>query len=365
MKSIFYRTAVVLAAVAILAACKPADKLQVTPVNALPDGEFSERIIYTLPRTVIKVSVEAEHELSVPGPYKDFAVKFLGITGVIEERSENWKVRSVQLSTSQEYDPEKVYAINILSGSFDPQAFINLTENGLVMDANKATESFFAPTPLQTGISAGPDFTDLSIQHNFEVKEETMYKTIVTDTGYVRVPLLRTQIEQKTLEKKAEEAAAFITKLRKRRFKLISGQYEVFPEGIALAEAVKKMDQTENEYLSLFIGKKYTETNTREYWFIPSSSGAGEEQVLTAFSASAGFEATGGEDSQDLVLRVEPENAMKAVGDLLPAYDETFNQLYYRIPGMVRIQLLQGGKVLAECRCSIAQSGTMVTIPVK
>ena len=66
MKSIFYRTAVVLAAVAILAACKPADKLQVTPVNALPDGEFSERRItsYNVCYTKLLRSTDWEKVLS-------------------------------------------------------------------------------------------------------------------------------------------------------------------------------------------------------------------------------------------------------------------------------------------------------------
>jgi hypothetical protein len=51
------------------------------------------------------------------------------------------------------------------------------------------------------------------------------------------------RLNQKTLEEKAQEAALFIFKIRKRRFKLLAGQYDVFPEEQALATSVREIKQ--------------------------------------------------------------------------------------------------------------------------
>jgi hypothetical protein len=54
----------------------------------------------------------------------------------------------------------------------------------------------------------------------------------------------------KSLEEKAEEAAAFIYKLRKRRFKLLVGQEQPVPDGNALDISIRELDELEKEYLS-------------------------------------------------------------------------------------------------------------------
>jgi len=364
MKKNIVKSTFLVLALFVLAACKPADKLQVTRIDEQPEEEVVQRIIYTIPRTVIKVRVDYQRELSVPGPYRAYSAKFLGIEGGIAEKKEDWKITGVRVSSSSELDPSNIFAINILSGAFNPGVFMKLTDQGLIMDANYATAEYFSQ-PLENKYHAEETvFTDLSIHPNFEVKEETMYKTIVTDTGYMRVPMVRNQIEQKTMEKKAEEAAAFITKLRKRRFKLISGQYDVFPEGIALAEAVKRLDQTEAEYLSLFIGKKVTDNYSREFWYIPAGKAASEKNTLAAFSNNGGFSPVDGSLAEKLLIRVTAEKSEQAPLSVTTD-EENFNRLFYRIPAMARVEVLLGDELLSDSRFQVAQSGFLVAIPVK
>ena len=62
-----------------------------------------------------------------------------------------------------------------------------------------------------------------------------MYKTLVTDTSFVEVPVNRTITEQKSPAMKAEEAADFLLELRTRRFELLTGEYESYPQGEAMA----------------------------------------------------------------------------------------------------------------------------------
>ena len=76
-------------------------------------------------------------------------------------------------------------------------------------------------------------YVDLGVYPNYEERSETMYKTLVTDTSFVRVPVQRTVVEQKSFAMKAEEAADFLLELRARRFEMLTGEYEVYPDGVA------------------------------------------------------------------------------------------------------------------------------------
>lgn len=358
----------------LLAGCKPSDRLQVTRADALPDEEVSSRIYYALPRTVFRISVEYYRESFIPGPYRDYAEKYLGITGVGMSPSEQYSISDVELLPMRETDPSFLFAVNVFSGSFDPAGLLTLSSEGLIMDGNKASTGAFV-SPEENGLHM-PAFTDLTIKHNILEKEETMYKTIVTDSGYMRVPLLRTQIEQKTLEKKAEEAAAFITKLRKRRFKLISGQYEVFPEGVAMTEAIRKLDETEAEYLSLFVGKTSKQYYSREFWFIPEGKPEGESLLLGNFSDASGWlDGTVGE-GKSLLVETHPSQDTRVIREAeLPDDESTeesrgkeegnFNLLYYRIPEMTGLVIRLGDTELLKARMPVEQYGKLVSIPVK
>ena len=82
------------------------------------------------------------------------------------------------------------------------------------------------------------------------------------------------------MEDKAREAAAFIYKIRKRRFKLISGQYDTHPESTALETAVRELNELEDNYLALFIGRYTTDTLTHRYQYIPTSGSTPERAII-------------------------------------------------------------------------------------
>ncbi|MGC9341859.1 MAG: DUF4831 family protein, partial [Bacteroidales bacterium] len=209
-----------------------------------------------------------------------------------------------------------------------------------------------------------PVFTDLSVKRNLTEVTDTLYKTIISDSSYVRVPVLRKQREAKTIEQKAEEAANFIIKIRKRRFKLLAGQYEIFPEGRALAISVDELDKLEKEYLELFIGKRIKQTFRRSFVITPESLKSEQNFVVARFSPFTGVVDAEGSSETPLNLEVAPLGKLKSLGTTIQPYQTAENTLIYRIPDLADVTLSIQSEVLYQGRMQIYQAGEKVGYPV-
>eukprot|EP01022_Parablepharisma_sp_SALTPOND_P009187 TRINITY_DN138258_c0_g1_i1.p4 TRINITY_DN138258_c0_g1~~TRINITY_DN138258_c0_g1_i1.p4 ORF type:complete len:126 (-),score=7.21 TRINITY_DN138258_c0_g1_i1:32-409(-) len=69
---------------------------------------YVEGIAYALPRTGIKVYVEAIREKFEPGPYAAYARQLLGIKDARSRASVKWSVSAVKIETFSEPDPQQV-----------------------------------------------------------------------------------------------------------------------------------------------------------------------------------------------------------------------------------------------------------------
>lgn len=206
-------------------------------------------------------------------------------------------------------------------------------------------------------------FTDLSVKRNFEAEKDVEVSLVMPDTNYASRPANRNALKEKTLEQKAEEAADFLIKLKKRRFKLVAGQYDYMPEGEAMAEALNELSRLEEEYLSLFIGKKMVSEVIRHFRFVPDTDRENERQVIFRFSDSQGILNTTETIGIPVVLEV---NSMQLIKDLesykipvKPAADI----MPYRIPEEVSFRLMAGEQVWADGICPVFQYG--VVVPLK
>ena len=76
-----------------------------------------------------------------------------------------------------------------------------------------------------------PYFTNQSIEEFYTDKSDTLYKTIIRDSAFIRIPVVRKLREAKTLEQKAEAAYNVISEIRELRFELLRGDANVFKNG--------------------------------------------------------------------------------------------------------------------------------------
>jgi len=353
----------------LLMGCSTTTPLQVKVAPLGTEVEESQgQLFYTLPQTVITIDLSYRELRQVPGPYRDYAERYLGIQEVIRQARSSFQVMDVNFNSHVEMDPSLFYRLHVLDGSLTEDPLAPWREKGLVMDGSELLSKEASHSDLESGIHRDyVRFEDLGIESNFHKRTETMYKTIVTDTSFVEVPVTRTITEQKSLSMKAREAANFILELRTRRFELLTGEYEGFPAGVAMEAALAELDQLEEEYLSLFTGKTLEISQGLSWFFLPPSGAEASAFELGMFSEDLGFVPEELQEGAPLMVRLTPQEHTR---DLVAFQNsrldrDASNVIFYRIPDVGLLELLLGSEVLAEKRLSIYQSGALVSAPFR
>ena len=304
-------------------------------------------VVYSLPRTGIRICVSATREKFFHGPYAQYAEALLGIKNAPSSDQENWTIDDIRIETFSEPDPEQVYKAH---GSAAP--LVSLTESGILAGINSFEETKEEVYPVSTflGNTRTPEipFTDLSLNPFFEKQDSAHANTIVV----------------KSPEEKAREAAQTITKLRKRRFKTLANGYdEQLPDGQAYQVMVDELAKLEDEYVGLFVGKSFKKTFDYCFDFIPGDNSVSGE-VVFRFSDTKGILPKTDMSGKPVVID------MKKLDDLASAQSKMTaggapgaSSVFYRVPGKAEIRLLDGINLMAVTRAEIAQFGTVAALP--
>lgn len=349
-----------------LFACAPGSQIRVVEINQaenIQDVSF----FYALPRTIFRFCFTLEKTTRVRGPYADYAEKYLGITGGIEKDQTIWTIKGVKMEVLQDADMNEIYAVYLKGRSPELSQIFTLSKEGLIAGfpplhyyPGFSNEKIDSMPCLQTY------FKDLSVKRNFYEKKDTLYKTLFVDTAFIKVPVLKKIIQQKTTEQKAEEAANFIIKTRKRRFKLLAGQYDFVPDEKALEICVRELNKVEEEYLSLFIGKTIKEEHEFVVEYIPVSLEEYRADAVCRFS-----------DTEGLLPKTSKLGSPVNINfkkDFNPFVDKIFEealkekkkgQILYRIPAQTEIKLMYGRDDLYSGRCLVSQFGRKAMLSAK
>ncbi|KPK84639.1 MAG: hypothetical protein AMS27_09385 [Bacteroides sp. SM23_62_1] len=349
----------------LLAGCGPTKNTIRTVHIPEASSETQAGIIYALPQTVLKITVDLLEVKTYRGPYYRFAEKYLGITGVAQENITEWYLTRVELDTELEADPDWFFAVYPEDGRTCCPELFNLSAEGLLVDVNRLIKQ---PDKIDKTIHPQYEesllFTDVSIYENEIIRTDTLYKTILTDTTFIRIPVLREQSVSKTIDEKAEEAAEFILDLRERRIDLITGEYDFYPEETALETGLKKMTELEEEYLSLFIGKTIEIPHRHEYYYIPKPGELYENIELFEYSEAGATKEISGKGN---LVSLRIRNTDKT-GILTEYYQKLLspemNIIYYRIPDMAEVEIHDRGKTILKSRIPISQYGAILSLPV-
>ena len=142
--------------IAVLATTTIASAQQAQRFTATKANEYG--LAYTLPNTVIDITIEAEFTREEPGEFYKYALKYLNVSDPITETTLSASVKSVIITTRGIADPEKRYIITLKSNQ---APYIILGEENIPLAIN--SEKTFQvqqpqlpvahnadPTPLQT-----------------------------------------------------------------------------------------------------------------------------------------------------------------------------------------------------------------------
>lgn len=360
----YMRKIVTILLITLLAAACSKKTTTITPINSTsslsPHG-----MVYALPLTTYRIKVESIQTLDIPGPYAQFAERFMGISNVITKKKIEWKIQSVDAASDTEADLSALFAIEP-NETFQID-FLKLTSQGLIIPTSNIHFDGINDEGLQPAQEpATPIYTDLSTTPFIAAERTTHYSRVFQDSTFVRVPVHKTVTVEKSIEDKALEAADFIFQLRKRRFELLNGDADFIAEGKAAEAVLDEISKLEQEYLSLFIGKSFEQKSTHWFNYTPKPNG-NSATILFRFSPSKGVVSASDLSGSPVLISASPNGEWQGTELLkqLSTEKETprTDAVYYRIPTPVNLKVTFENQDLFHIRTSAYQFGPLVRIP--
>lgn len=338
-----------------------------------------DAVVYALPSTSLHLTVTAEREVYTPGPYAKYANKYLGIDVPTEEK-ESYQLLSITLSPYIEADPSTriVANLGIFSDEVAKATFMKFSSQGLIVlsDLQKGNPDYWRFPALNDKIAVNAK----GATQNFVTAETTLYKNVKNADGvYEKVPVQQSQVVAKSVEKKAQEAAEMIFKLRKNRVAIITGDTDATFSGEALGAAVREMNRLEREYLSLFIGSTRTSKQKMNFDVLPKADQPNQLYIAFRFSDTKGLILADNISGRPIMLELVREaQAVKTEQVVEPVIDNTskkssksqgqvqsFGNISYRIPAICIAKIVDGQELLLQSRIPVYQLGETLTFPLQ
>jgi hypothetical protein len=326
--------------------------------HAVPEGAT---VVYALPYSVIEIQVKAVHELFTAGPYARYAQKYLGMAAEMENR-ETYHLKSIALRTLTEADASQVYSLEIKEKNASAN-FLALSAEGLITSLDPAGAP---PTTFRLATTPQGKFNDTGSEPKIGRDKVTLYKNVQTSAGYEKVPVQQNQLVEKNPERRAEEAANFIFNLRKKRVELITGETEATWNNDGLRAALEEIKRLEKEYLSLFLGKTTTDTQSAVFHVMPDAGQAKQLYVAFRFSDTQGLLPASNVAGRPVTLELVSEKKTASLPSNIfnGAADKRSPRIAYRLPDTVQAHLNDGQTNLLQTRLQIYQFGQILSLPV-
>ena len=336
------------------------------------------QMFYALPRNSIVVEVKVKKTIQYEGPYSTFTPKYLNISeGIIQMYAEFYTIKSAKFTRTSRVDSSQYYSVSC--SGYDNLPMLQLSSDGVIMGCNlmKSVNNYLTfSNPLIVSESEMEDFQykDLGVKPFLIEQSKTLYKTIETDSTPQRVSYIQKRLEPTTSEYNAEEAAAFIRKIRKRRMKLVMGLKDevVDVDGKSMKAMIDELERYEQQYLELFIGKTVEKTDTYYFEFEPNNESGVQQQDIGWFSPSKGISVskpdTKHKDYKPIIIKAQtigsvPKSEIQVMDKSQKTPVAIKYGLYYRIPGRIDITLQYFDKTIARQQWEIAQKGKVQPMP--
>lgn len=302
----------------------------------LTAGKLSEYgLIYSLPLTTVNVTVEVQCVERTPGPFYQYAKKYLG-EQPITEHSKVWTLKSVTLTPGAVADEQESYLVQFKSGS---TPFMILDDNNFPLSIN--TESV---APVNVAELPQPQ------EANPSILQSAVARQAVTEE----------MMQSPSSAKKAELAASRIFELRSNRADIIAGRADQMPsDGSAMKLALDNLGAQESALTAMFLGTTQTSTQVRTYTYMPDADES-QETIIARVSAING--AVDADDLSGAPLYLEfnmVERGKLPVNDKGEEKKFPKGGLAYCIPGSASVSVNYNGAEVASCVMPVAQYGVV------
>ena len=344
----------------LLYSCSSIKTENIKSTNKLKKYSF----FYNLPKNELQININAVKQTYIPGPYKDYADKYLGIKLKYKDKKESWQITDVKINSVPVVDTSKYFVVSY-SGDKYIKSY-NLSELGFLISLNSDKELHkYVNTKknIQHQNKYLPEFINSIIKPIFVEKIDTTYKTVRRDSIVRRVPVYKRNIVSKDLESRAEDAARFIIKIRKRRLRVLTGMDKNFPKGEAAKQIIKKLDELENQYLTLFVGKTINENKQFSFNIVPQKNKL--DYKICNFSEDKGFSDNA---NSAISLKLTDESFNSVIDSFLiknTKSKKVVNGIFYRLPKAYKAVINLDNKNLLSQTVKISQFGNLTVLNKK
>lgn len=197
-------------------------------------------LAYSLPKTMLKVTLVAEVTVRKPGEFYRYAPKYLNVSNPITKETHSAKLDNAIISSYGIPDTEETYSIQFKSGY---PVYVSLDQAGLPLAIN-TEETIITDTP--------------------EIPEAVKAQPTPLETPAARQVISEEMLQSQSTAKRAELAAQAIFALRQTRSDLISGQADNMPpDGRSLQLMLDNLQAQEEALTAMFLGTTSVATRWR------------------------------------------------------------------------------------------------------
>ncbi|MCF0163874.1 MAG: DUF4831 family protein [Bacteroidales bacterium] len=316
-------------------------------------------VIYSLPSTTVSLTVEAEKESFIAGPYAKYAAKYMGADARMED-AVTYTLKSITMVPYIEADQSTRIAINLGGRNIPAANFLQMCSQGLIVLSDGYTgksEAWRFPS-----IAGNDHFAGKDVEGNLTSATTTLYKTVNTGEGFKKVSVSQSQVVEKSLEKKAQETADAIFNLRRKRVEIITGDTDATFSGEALSAAIAEISRLEQEYLSLFYGISEYSTQKMNFDVTPKADNSRQMYVAFRISDTEGLLPATAVSGRPILLELAVD-AMPAV-DTKGVSSSKGGEVQYRVPATATAKVVDAGVVMLQTRIPVYQLGKTLTFPL-
>ncbi len=323
----------------LLAALSPAALSAQTTQKLSATKANDYGLIYNLPATSLKVTVEAQRTVKTPGEFYPYSKKYLSIDP-ISTPSESWTLKSAVITPEGVADPEgESYLIQFKGGA---TPFMIVDANSFPITINDEEYTLPAPPALPMPVAAEPT---------------------VLERPESAQALTQEMVQSRSTVKRAELAANKIYELRQSRNEIISGQADQMPgDGKAMQLALDNLTGQEQVLTAMFTGTEKQSTEVASFdWLVNLPEGTDQQRIIIArLSQVEGLVAPDDLSGEPIYLDIKVKNRGQ-----LPATEKGEAKrfpkggLAYCIPGEAAVSIVYQGRTVATANVAVAQLGVV------
>lgn len=300
-------------------------------ITATKGNEYG--LTYTLPKTVLCISIQTTKVTLKPGQFYQYAEKYLGVKDAIIEEKEYWEFDKAEAWGSAVPDKEHTYFIQLKS---NVGPYMYLTDDGLLCSIN--TDPDFGDMPKST----------LSV-------DKSKAKPGINKSSVMTEELLMAS----STSKMAELAAKQIYRIRESRMNILTGEADKMPaDGESFKLVISQLEEQEKALTEMFTGVVTRESDVKSYLVTPEETM--NNFIICRFSLHFGLV-----DKNDLsgtpvflTLKTFDEPNVASVGK-----EKSKKGIVYRVPGEAQVKILLSGKTYFDSVLKIAQFGSITVLP--